>query len=1166
MRSPFFWRTAFMIAIAALEAPAQFTGPLTPMPYPLAFTHAPDYDSTFFITPNGGPNFAAPMLAKFLSAGDAAYMGGGRYAKAGIVTGLYYTRFTEGVGNDWKFFINRGPDAFTLPLPPDVTNLKQLPLIVRHGPDLVQGTEDDLPIYTGPGTGWATIGKMPAAIAALEWARYYDLPISFQMQATGHQGGAIGCEAFDLDRHIESLGKDHCMWDVSGKCDPNDDDPATFEPADTTGGATYSYATPTMAPDNLAMAVLGHTLPYQAYLKRNLQMGIQQLLAIASDARYAGRIVAVAIDPELHYPGYSQPTYPLPAAGGGTVVRPFLGDYNPVMKRAFQDHLQARYGDATPVTDSNGDGATFWGDFSADYLASGGFGNTHTTPAAWSDIDPPRNYPATLATTRPPYWHEWANFRVQVCDVFIEKSVQWAIEAGLPPTRVFTHQTLSTGSYNSNRANWDNADWLDDWSHVEVSGGMSGSSIYQPFNIVDGQCYYPNFTRRDDAWGSPEFNPFVLGGGAFAQTQPYLGFMQTAVQETWNYGAHVLWPHFWEGVSHPCLDLTSAHWDHDNSNGSLLGWTPVNMQLIPGSQNLKALTASNSYIESPVMSLDAANYQFVCVTMQASSLLPNVAGALRCDFQNNAGSTWYPVSTPDLLRLTGATGDFILDMSAHAQWVGKITGLRLFPNVGLNEHSFTESLSVAQQNVFSTEMQSLLIAKQATPRAAALTPYTLALPIDLGANIAAAVVARRLVVFGTDPISPGDYSDFGTAGNFTQATVTCGSGPPEAAIVEPAATLLGMAKTGRFRKLALPNVADLHLSFAIGIENGYSSTDGVAFRVVLRDKDRAVHELFAKEWRWNQWSQRFYVDLDAWKNQAVDLSFEVRGIAKSQGDQSIWRSPRIEQVVVFNLTTVTSGSGQVTPDPSADYAAGTVVPLTAVASSGWIFTNWTTTGTLAHIASPTSASTTITMNGAHQVTANFSPLTTSPFLTSAVNHDGWILESFEGSGVGGTMNSALADHTAIRAGDDQTDRSYRSVLSFDTQAIPDGATIVSATIKLVRGDQRGAPFATLGQLRIGAVPGFFGSSANLELADFRNVPAGLVSPAAYLSNPLVNGGVSIGSFLASGLAAVNKTGLTQLRLDFTVSDDDDSVIDSVSFYPGNAATPANQPVLEVVWY
>jgi hypothetical protein len=120
------------------------------------------------------------------------------------------------------------------------------------------------------------------------------------------------------------------------------------------------------------------------------------------------------------------------------------------------------------------------------------------------------------------------------------------------------------------------------------------------------------------------------------------------------------------------------------------------------------------------------------------------------------------------------------------------------------------------------------------------------------------------------------------------------------------------------------------------------------------------------------------------------------------------------------------------------------------------------------------------MNGPHNVTAHFTAVTTSVFAASgnpAGSHDGWIRESAEGSGTGGTKNSTGTGFDAIRSGDDNVDRAYRSIVSFDTASIPDGATIVSATLELVRGQQLGNPFATLGQLQASGVPGFFGETA-----------------------------------------------------------------------------------------
>ena len=68
----------------------------------------------------------------------------------------------------------------------------------------------------------------------------------------------------------------------------------------------------------------------------------------------------------------------------------------------------------------------------------------------------------------------------------------------------------------------------------------------------------------------------------------------------------------------------------------------------------------------------------------------------------------------------------------------------------------------------------------------------------------------------------------------------------------------------------------------------------------------------------------------------------------------------------FTLGVTLDGSGSVTKNPNqATYAYGTVVQLTAVADSGWIFSSWT--GNLSGSTNPAS----ITMNGNKSVTAHF---------------------------------------------------------------------------------------------------------------------------------------------------------------------------------------------------
>ena len=66
--------------------------------------------------------------------------------------------------------------------------------------------------------------------------------------------------------------------------------------------------------------------------------------------------------------------------------------------------------------------------------------------------------------------------------------------------------------------------------------------------------------------------------------------------------------------------------------------------------------------------------------------------------------------------------------------------------------------------------------------------------------------------------------------------------------------------------------------------------------------------------------------------------------------------------------------------------------------------------------------------------------------------DGWIKESTETSGVGGTCNS-----TATYLGDTTTKQQYLSVLHFDTSSLPDGATITAATLTIRRLGVYGTP-------------------------------------------------------------------------------------------------------------
>jgi hypothetical protein len=184
--------------------------------------------------------------------------------------------------------------------------------------------------------------------------------------------------------------------------------------------------------------------------------------------------------------------------------------------------------------------------------------------------------------------------------------------------------------------------------------------------------------------------------------------------------------------------------------------------------------------------------------------------------------------------------------------------------------------------------------------------------------------------------------------------------------------------------------------------------------------------------------------------------------------------------------------------------------------------------------------------------------------TSVAADDGWVLESSETANAGGSIDSTASTTSALRVGDATSDRQYKSVVSFDTSAIPDGATILSATVRLLRGSLTGtSPFTTHGTCWADVQAGGFSASTTLQTGDFQATATAV--QAASLSNAASNGTWSVGNLNPSGLAAISKTGTTQLRVYFNLDDNDDNGNDYIGYYSGNSSTAGNRPQLVVTY-
>jgi len=187
-----------------------------------------------------------------------------------------------------------------------------------------------------------------------------------------------------------------------------------------------------------------------------------------------------------------------------------------------------------------------------------------------------------------------------------------------------------------------------------------------------------------------------------------------------------------------------------------------------------------------------------------------------------------------------------------------------------------------------------------------------------------------------------------------------------------------------------------------------------------------------------------------------------------------------------------------------------------------------------------------------------SPVLSSATFTSQAANDGWVLESAETSGMGGS-NDSIA--TTLRVGDDVADKQYRGILSFDTSGLPDTVVITGVTLKVKKYSIVATdPFTTHGTLMAAIRQPYFGSAVTLANSDFQ---AALSKQVGFNSTPVSNWYST--NYNSAIWPYINLTGTTQFRLKFTLDDNDDLGADYVRFYSGNASM-IYRPQLIVEYY
>jgi len=181
---------------------------------------------------------------------------------------------------------------------------------------------------------------------------------------------------------------------------------------------------------------------------------------------------------------------------------------------------------------------------------------------------------------------------------------------------------------------------------------------------------------------------------------------------------------------------------------------------------------------------------------------------------------------------------------------------------------------------------------------------------------------------------------------------------------------------------------------------------------------------------------------------------------------------------------------------------------------------------------------------------------------SVAAQDGWILESTETSGNGGSMNSSS---TLLYLGDNAAKKQYRSILSFNTSSLPDNAVVTKVTLKFKKQGVAGGgdPVTTFQGFMADVKKGLFGT-APLALGDFKTAANKTV---ASTSPTLTSGWYSLN--LTPAKNVINKLttggGLTQIRIRFKLDDNNNAIANYLKVYSGNAGA-TNRPQLIIEYY
>ncbi|CAN5495524.1 hypothetical protein BH11PSE11_BH11PSE11_13120 [soil metagenome] len=308
---------------------------------------------------------------------------------------------------------------------------------------------------------------------------------------------------------VDMLERDESavQWNQFGKSEPDD--------------ALKNLAGATDSPELARMMSLNHyNRRFLDYKKRNLQAAVREIVKF--NRAHPGQFVMINLDPDL----YINPWFYLTQ----------WYDYNPGTLRQYREWLfhLGPYADGGALAASRREPRMTLAD--ANRMAA----------QNWSEInavEPPRK-----SLDYGDAWQQsWTQFKRHLVARHYDDLAAWAVEAGLPPDRIYTSQTFIQPDVAVTVT--DRATGWTDQAGVSIEGakprqGHLGAILYGPASRNlgkprSGASLIENVRLTDPQWGVVEFHPGTI---SFPEKLPSHGESYSTMSAVINHGARFLSP------------------------------------------------------------------------------------------------------------------------------------------------------------------------------------------------------------------------------------------------------------------------------------------------------------------------------------------------------------------------------------------------------------------------------------------------------------------------------------------------------------------------------------------------------------------------------------------------------------------------------------------------